>query len=67
MTLQERLDQAELAYHNLMIGGVAKVFVDQNGERVEYNAMSALRLASYINELKRQLGQITSGPMQVFT
>lgn len=65
-TVQERLEQAEAAYHDLQTGRMARVFVDQNGERVEYNPTSAARLAMYINELKRQLGLATPGPMRVF-
>lgn len=65
--LQTWLTQAETAYHDLLTGKVAKVFVDQNGERVEFAATSAPRLAAYIQELKRQLGTLTtSGPMRVY-
>ena len=64
MTLAEKLAEAELAYHNLMIGNTAKVFVDQNGERIEYNTASSARLAAYIQELKRQLETVVAGPMQ---
>lgn len=67
VTLQLRLVQAEEQYHRLLTGQAAKVFVDQNGERIEYVAASASRLAAYIEELKRQLGQQTgSGPMSIW-
>lgn len=62
--LQQRLDDAETAYHNLMTGRSVVEVVDQNGERVKYDNVNAFRLANYINELKRKLGE-TSGPMQV--
>jgi len=65
-TLQDRLTAAEDAYHSLMIGQSARVFVDQNGERVEYTPASAPRLAQYIQDLKRQLGTVTPGPMRVY-
>lgn len=65
MTLEERLAEAEAAYHKLMIGEAAKVYVDQNGERLEFNVMSASKLAAYIADLKRQLG-MAIGPMRVF-
>ena len=66
-TLTLRLSQAEEAYHRLLTGQSARVFVDQNGERVEYVAASATRLAAYIEELKRQLGlQTGSGPLNVW-
>ena len=65
-TVQERLTAAEDAYHQLMLGQSARVVVDQNGERVEYTSANAVRLAQYINELKRQLGTYVAGPMNVF-
>ena len=65
--LEERLRDAEKKYHALMTGSQVKVFVDQNGERMEYNAASALQLGKYIAELKRQLGiGGASGPLNVW-
>lgn len=65
-TYETRLTSAEDALHNLMIGESARVFVDQNGERVEYAVANANRLRSYIYELKLALGKIdTTGPMSV--
>ena len=55
MTLAERLTESEAAYHRLQIGEAAIVFVDQNGERVEYTRASAPRLAAYIADLKREI------------
>jgi gpW len=64
--LQARLSDAEAQYHALMTGKQVKVFVDQNGERIEYGAASSLKLAAYIEDLKRQLGLCRiSGPLQV--
>lgn len=54
--LQKRLKEAEASYHELMLGQVARVFVDQNGERVEYAAANAERLRAYITSLKIELG-----------
>lgn len=54
--LQKRLKEAESAFHELMLGQVARVFVDQNGERVEYAAANAERLRAYITSLKVDLG-----------
>lgn len=64
--MKVRLAEAEAAYHRLMMGGQAKVFVDQNGERVEYNAGSATQLSKYISELKRLLGISSAGPLNVW-
>lgn len=64
--LETRLKDAEEKYHVLMTGGAAKVYVDSNGERIEYQQGSHLRLAAYIEDLKRQLGYVTAGPMNVW-
>ena len=66
VTLREKLAEAEQAYHDLMLGRSVRVVVDQNGERVEYTAANAARLAAYIADLKRQLGQSALGPMRPF-
>ena len=68
MTTQEKLDQAEAAYHDLMIGKSAKVFVDQNGERVEFSAPDAPRLRQYIQALRAEIAgtPATSPPMGVY-
>lgn len=62
--LLERLEAAEDAQHGLIVGTRAKVFVDQNGERVEFDSMSATAIAKYIFTLKLQLGLDVSGPAQ---
>lgn len=51
-TTQELLDEAKAAYHKLMLGGQARVIVDQNGERVEFTAGNAGRLSQYITYLE---------------
>lgn len=56
LTTQERLDAAEDALHQMTVGGATRVFVDQNGERVEYSVPSIPRLKGYIMELKIELG-----------
>lgn len=52
LTNQERLEAAESAYHDLMTGNAVTVFVDQNGERVEYARAKAGDLYSYIIQLR---------------
>ncbi len=54
-TLTEQLTQARDQYHLLVTGQAARVFVDQNGERVEYAPASAPRLAAYIATLDAQI------------
>lgn len=51
-----RLVEAEKAYHELQIGGGVKVLVDQNGERIEFNQGSILRLSAYIAMIRGLLG-----------
>lgn len=66
MTTSEKLAEAETAYHYLLTGQRVSVTVDQNGERVEFTAMSAARLAAYIQDLKRQLSLSCSGPLKPY-
>lgn len=65
-TLQERLDEAEQAYHDLCIGKGVVELRDSNGETVRYNIASLPRLTAYIAQLKGELGQSSStlGPMR---
>lgn len=67
-TLVIWLSKAEKAYNDLQTGKLVKVMVDQNGERVEFNATTAPRLLNYIADLKRQLGigAAPLGPMRHF-
>lgn len=53
--LQDKITRAEKAYESLMLGTMARVFVDQNGERVEFVAANRDGLYRYIQELKSQL------------
>lgn len=64
--LRQRLSEAETAYHQLVLGAKAAVIVDSNGERIEFQAANAARLMAYIQDLKRQLGLSSSGPMTVW-
>ena len=69
MTLQQKLDEAEAAYHALLTGTQPKVVVDQNGERVEYTSANATRLYLYIQQLKAQITPSTAAvnrPLNVF-
>lgn len=62
----QRLTEAESALHQLMIGQTTRVYVDQNGERVEFNLNSKDALRAYIMELKVLLGKPLNivGPMR---
>ncbi|RWE33897.1 gpW family head-tail joining protein [Mesorhizobium sp.] len=66
MTIQETLDEAKAAYHELLTGRAVAEFRDQNGETVRYQAANAFRLAAYIQELENKLSTECrpSAPMQ---
>lgn len=64
--IEANLLDARIALHKLLTGQAAKVFVDQNGERIEYVAANANRLSAYIAELERLLGTTVAGPMKVW-
>lgn len=53
--LQADIKDAKRKYHALMTGTAVTVFVDQNGERIEYSRVSANSLAAYITSLEAQL------------
>lgn len=67
-TARLRLTQAREQYHKLMMGKAHKVMVDQNGERVEYTAVSVAGLKTYIRELEEFLDPATAargrGPLR---
>ncbi len=54
LTRDELIADAKEAYHRLLTGAAAASFTDQNGERVEYQAANAPRLAAYITTLESQ-------------
>ena len=67
LTDAQSLVEAEDALHRLLTGTSARVFVDQNGERVEYTSANAGRLRAYIQELKDRInppGVGASGPLR---
>lgn len=55
LTVQQKLDEARKAYHDLMTGRSARVVVDGNGERVEFTSVNRASLYAYIRELEAQL------------
>lgn len=52
------LQEAEKAYHDLVLGVAPKVIVHQNGQRLEYNSTTRNSLKSYIEELRQQLAAL---------
>ena len=59
---QTMLEEAQTAYHNLMLGESVVEYRDQNGERVVRTRADANKLLNYINWLKSELGVSTSTP-----
>lgn len=59
LTVQQRLDEANAAYHALMTGTSPRVVVDQNGERVEFTKADAQLLYAYIKKLEAQVTPTT--------
>ncbi|MEM1430017.1 MAG: gpW family head-tail joining protein [Pseudomonadota bacterium] len=64
MTPEEQLADAKAKYHLLVTGQLAKVYVDENGERVEFTSANSSKLLAYIERLERQINQRPVGPMQ---
>jgi hypothetical protein len=66
MTLQQQLDFARAKYFEMISGQTVRVFVDQNGERVEYKAGDIDKLASYIRQLEFKVDPTSqAGPMGI--
>ena len=65
MTTAEKIADAEVKLHQLLTGQLARVFVDQNGERVEYTATNAKALRIYINELRAEDNTRPLGPLRM--
>ncbi|MCL9783653.1 gpW family protein [Vibrio sp. S4M6] len=59
MSTQEKLIQAEEAYHKLQTGTMA-VSIMKDGRRVDFNRANIHQLKNYIDELKAQLGTPSS-------
>lgn len=55
LTIQQQYEQATQAYHDLNTGRMARVVVDQNGERVEFVAANKTALYNYILQLRALL------------
>lgn len=51
MSQSVRLAQAQEALHNLATGRMARVIVDQNGERVEFTMTTMSQLQAYVASL----------------
>ncbi len=61
--LQTRLNEAEQAYHSLMIGASVAEIRDHNGEVMRFTPPNAPKLLAYITSMKMQLGLISPGAL----
>lgn len=61
MSQSVRLAQAQEALHNLVTGRMARVIVDQNGERVEFTMTTVSQLEAYIARLEAAAAGSTNG------
>lgn len=64
MTLQERLNEAETALHELLLGKRV-VKISRGGKTVDFTPADVSSLRSYINQLKAQVNGSRRGPMRV--
>jgi hypothetical protein len=60
LSTAQKLVEAQDALHKLQTGQAVRVFVDQNGERVEFNMTTVARLLAYIASLENQIGGVPS-------
>jgi hypothetical protein len=66
LTLQERLDEAETALHELLTGRAVVEVRDMDGSSIRYTRAQVPALRRYIDELKAQLTPSTNGgPMRL--
>lgn len=63
--LNQMLNEAEAAYHQILMGKQIVMVKDQNGEEVTYGAANRVALAQYIFMLKAELGLTRVGPANV--
>lgn len=69
--LKTRLDEADKARHDLMLGRAVVEFEDSNGEKVRYSQASSAKLNAYIADLERKIALMegktpTVAPMRVY-
>lgn len=66
LTAQQRLEEAQKAYHQLLTGGGVQRVQDQSGESITYTTANAGRLKAYIEELKLEVAgtTVSRGPIR---
>ncbi len=64
LTTAQKIAEVESAIHALATGQQVRVFVDQNGERVEFNSTNLQRLQAYLASLNSPTPNV--GPIGFF-
>ena len=64
-SIQTEVKRLQKAYVETLVNGQVRVFVDQNGERIEYGAGNRALLLQYINSLLASIGECSWAPMSV--
>lgn len=54
-SIEEKLAEAQAAYHTLLLGQVPRVIVEVDGSRVEFTSANRANLAAYIVQLQMAL------------
>lgn len=63
LSLEQRLADAEAAYHDLLTGKAVAEVRDANGETLRYTQANRGALSAYISAMKRELGGAAQGPL----
>ncbi len=58
-TCQQRLEEAQDAYHALLTGGQARQIIDSNGDQVQFTSANQASLVTYIQQLQALCGDCT--------
>lgn len=61
LTLQQRLDAANEAYHALLLGASAREVRDSDGSMVTYTSANRDALLAYIHSLEAQIASASGG------
>lgn len=67
LLLDSKIKDLVTQYEDMISGRKARVLVDQNGERIEYNAGNVTRLATYIAQMKSEYAENCGGAGQAMS
>ncbi len=61
-TLAEQLAEAKSIRHEWIMGRVARIYRDANGEQIEYSQDGLRKITAYIADLERQIAIANGSP-----